>query len=211
MKADLSLKVIRHRTGREGYHLKADVPTEHVEVQDFVLTLCSDDATPWDRLLETNMTARRVHRDFQTAIRIGINADCFLGRRFADSVSNPTSEDFWAPTDGQQGIGRYNESGNRVLYLSRTPQTVSAECPPSVDRRRLFIQRFCLTLPKERLLPLGLDLEATVPHLHYLLLDSEYAPERTANFANVRNPYRATHFLAYLASLNGVTGISNRH
>jgi hypothetical protein len=54
---------------------------------------------------------------------------------------------------------------------------------------------------------LELDLETNHPYLHYLLLDSEYVPEATAEFANTQNPYRATHFLAYLGKLNGVSGI----
>jgi hypothetical protein len=84
---------------------------------------------------------------------------------------------------------------------------VSKECLSSDDKPRLFVQKFCLNFLKARMLALRLDLEAKFPHLHYLLLDSEYVPERTAEFANVQNPYRATHFLAYLASLNGVSGI----
>src|SRR2546426_843961 len=60
MKGELSLKVIRGKTGREGYHLKADRPTEHVEVQDFVLQLCRSNNTDWNRLLETNETAQRI-------------------------------------------------------------------------------------------------------------------------------------------------------
>lgn len=207
MKGELSVKVIRGKTGREGYHLKADLPTEHVEVQDFVLAVCRDDSIPWDRLLETDVIAQKLHSDFQAAIQTGITGEYFRGRRFPNSVSNPTSEQFWAPPAGQQGVRRYNEAGNRVLYLSRTRQTVSAECPARDDKRRLFIQKFCLNLPKGRMLALALDLEAKFPHLHYLLLDSENVPERTAEFANVRNPYRATHFLAYLASLNGVSGL----
>ena len=206
MKGELSVKVIRGKTGREGYHLKAGVPTEHAEVQDFVLSLCREDNTPWDRLLETNLIAQKLHGDFQTAIRMGITGEYFRGRRFPNFVSNPTSEQLFAPSAGKQR-GRYNESGNRVLYLSRTPETVMAECPPSDDKPRLFIQKFCIDFPKEYMLAFALDLEARFPHLHYLLLDNEYAPEQTAEFANVRNPYRATHFLACLASLNGVSGI----
>lgn len=206
MKGELSVKVIRGKTGREGYHLKADYPTEHVEVQDFILALCENNI-PWDRLLETNVVAQKIHSDFKAAIRIGVTGEYFRGRRFPNSVSNPTSELLFAPPAGQQGTGRYNESGSRVLYLSRTPETVRAECPPSDDKPRLFIQKFRINFPKGCMLSLALDLEARFPHLHYLLLDSEYVPERTAEFANVRNPYRATHFLEYLASLNGVSGI----
>ncbi len=171
------------------------------------MALCREVSTPLDRFLEANVIAQKIHADFQTAIRRGILGEYFRGRRFPNSVLNPTSEQLWAPSASKQKLGRYNESGNRVLYLSRTPQTVAAECPPSDDKPWLFIQKFCLNLPKERMLALTLDLELKFPHLHYLLLDSEYVPERTAEFANVRNPYRATHFLAYLASLNGVSGI----
>jgi RES domain-containing protein len=207
MKGELSLKVIRGKTGREGYHLKADHPTEHVEVQDFVSELCRSSNTDWNRLLETNETAQRIHRDFVGAIRTSIRGTYFRARSFPASTSQPTSQKLWAPPASKQAIGRYNELGNRVLYLSRNVQTVVAECPTTVEKPKLFIQKFLLNFPTRGMLPLELDLETNHPYLHYLLLDSEYVPEATAEFANVRNPYRATHFLAHLGRLNGVSGI----
>lgn len=207
MKGELSVKVIRGKTGREGYHLKADRPTEHVEVQDFVLEQCRSNNTDWNRLLETNKTAQRIHRDFKSVIRTGIWGTYFRARPFLASTSQPTSQELWAPPTGKQAIGRYNELGNRVLYLSRNVQTVAAECPTTVGKPKLFIQKFLLNFPTRGMVPLELDLETNHPYLHYLLLDSEYIPEATADFANVGNPYRATHFLAHLAKVNGVSGI----
>jgi hypothetical protein len=206
VKGELSIKAIRGRTGRHGYHLIANCPTEHAEVQNFVLGLCNEDYS-FNWLLENNATAKKTHDNFRAAIRTGITGEYFRGRRFQNSVSEATPNQFFAPPAGKQVKGRYNESGNRVLYLSRTPDTVLAECPWCPEKPRLFIQRFRLNLPKERMIALELDLETSFPYLHYLLLDSEYVPESTAEFGNVRNPYRATHFLAYLASLDRVSGI----
>jgi hypothetical protein len=113
----------------------------------------------------------------------------------------------WAPPVNKQKVGRYNQSGNHVLYLSRTAKTTAAECPPIVDRPVLFIQKFALKLPDLRMVSLELDLESKHPFLHYVLLDSEYVPEEPHEFPNVRYPYRATHFLAHLANINNVSGI----
>src|SRR6266850_3069909 len=109
MKGELSLKVIRGKTGREGYHFKADHPTEHVEVQDFVSELCRSSNTDWNRLLETNETAQRIHRDFVGAIRTSIRGTYFRARSFPASTSQPTSQKLWAPPASKQAIGRCNE------------------------------------------------------------------------------------------------------
>jgi hypothetical protein len=39
------------------------------------------------------------------------------------------------------------------------------------------------------------------------MLDSEYLPTRKDEFANLRNPYRATHFLTFLCSMVDVSAI----
>lgn len=39
------------------------------------------------------------------------------------------------------------------------------------------------------------------------MLDSEYLPAHGHEFPNVRNPYRATHFLAFLCDLAEVSAI----
>jgi hypothetical protein len=207
IEASISAEVIRAKTGRRGFHIKENSPTEHVEVQAFVLQLCETDTTDWEALLHTNRTAQKIHNDFRNAIKTGINGEYFRGRRFQVSVASPPSKELWAPPVNKQKVARYNEFANRVLYLSRTAKTIVAECPPTVDKPTLFIQKFTLQLPNLRIISLETDLESKHPFLHYVLLDSEYVPESAHEFPNVRNPYRATHFLAHLATINNVSGV----
>ena len=64
MKGELNAELQRGKTGRRGCILKRDRPTEYGEVRDFVLQVCGSDSTDWDRLLETNLTAQKIERDF---------------------------------------------------------------------------------------------------------------------------------------------------
>jgi hypothetical protein len=95
----------------------------------------------------------------------------------------------------------------RVLYLASTAALAALECNATLEKPRIFVQRFDLNLPRRRIVRLRLDLETRFPHLHYLMLDSEYLPTQGHEFANVRNPYRATHFLAYLCAAANVSAI----
>ena len=122
-------------------------------------------------------------------------------------MPEPASSEFWAPPKGEQKARRYNEHGERVLYLCRDIETVAAECQEVAERPKLLIQKFVLIFPEDKVVTLKLDLEKTSPFLHYVLLDSEYVPEETAEFPNVNNPYRATHFLTHLAKLTGVSAL----
>jgi RES domain-containing protein len=203
----LSIQVTRAPTGRKGFHLKDNIPTEHVEVQNFVQKLCETDNNDWPSFLSDNDTAQKIHNDFQRAIKTDINREYFRARRFSASALPPPSTELWAPPIGKQNVGRYNELGSRVLYLSRTADTAAAECPPDVDQPILYIQKFSLRLPKLSIVSLELDLEAKYPFLHYMLLDSEYVPDKANEFPNVQNPYRATHFIAHLAKINNVSAI----
>ncbi len=73
MKGELSVKVIRGTTGRKGYHLKDDCPTEHVEVQALTLALCEDkNKIAWARLLESNEIAKKLQSEFKATIQIGV-------------------------------------------------------------------------------------------------------------------------------------------
>jgi hypothetical protein len=212
MKTSLTLQVRRAPTGRTGFHLKDDIPTEHVEVQKFVQYLCESqsDNIDWASFLSANRTAQKIFSDFQRAIKTGIDGRYFRARRFPVSASvPPLSKELQAPPAGKQSPGRYNEQGQRVLYLSRAARIAATECPPDPDMNKplIYVQQFKLYLPMMKVVLLDLNMEASTPCLHYLLLDSEYVPEQANDLPNIRNPYRATHFLAYLASINGVTGI----
>ena len=132
----------------------------------------------------------------------------YRSRRFRVDGADPTSEEFKAPPIGTQSPLRYNEGGDqRVLYLSSNAGLAALECDATVDKPRVFVQRFDLNLPDRRIVRLRPDLEARFPHLHYLMFDSEYLPTHGHEFANVRNPYRATHFLAYLCAAADVSAI----
>jgi hypothetical protein len=61
MHGDLSLRVIRANTGREGMHLVNSVPTVHHDVQSFVLQLCETELLDWRELLRTNGLAATIH------------------------------------------------------------------------------------------------------------------------------------------------------
>jgi hypothetical protein len=210
IKTSLTLQVIRAPTGRKGFHLKDNIPTEHIEVQKFVQYLCESesDSVNWQSLLSTDNTAQKICNDFQRAIKTGIKGEYFRARRFAASASvPPLSKELHAPPVGNQSPGRYNEQGQRVLYLSRTAKIAATECRPDIDKPLIYVQQFKIYLPTLKVILLELNLEASTPFLHYLLLDSEYVPEKANELPNVRNPYRATHFLGYLASINSVAGI----
>src|SRR5690242_20137594 len=73
MKGELDAELQRGKTGRRGCILKRDRPTEYGEVRDFLLQVCGTDSTDWDRLLETNLTAQKIERDFTAAIQNGIH------------------------------------------------------------------------------------------------------------------------------------------
>lgn len=207
MRGDLSIKVIRANTGREGMHLVDSVPTAHHEVQAFVLQLCDLDALDWSELLTRNTVADTIHEQFQAASTTGIRGMFYRSCAFSVDAQAPSSADLRAPPVPVQSAGRYNEGGRRVLYLSTDSRVAALECSATPDKPRVYVQRFDLNLPHRRIVRLELDMEARFPHLHYLMLDSEYLPTRGHEFANVRNPYRATHFLAYLCSIADVSAI----
>jgi hypothetical protein len=208
VQGNLTIKVNREATGRAGFHLKSDAPTEHVAVQDFVLRICSIvEAPEWARVLESERIARRVAEDIRGATRVGLNSRYWRGREFSESAREIGPEDFGAPPSGKQSEGRYNPGGSRVLYLARDAATAGIECSRRPEASNVWVQEFSIQLPHYRWLRLELDMEERYPHLHYLLLDSEYLPDASAKFANVRNPYRATHFVVHVAEQLGIAAV----
>jgi hypothetical protein len=209
MRGDLSMKGIRENTGREGMHLVDSVPTAHAEVQAFVMELCKTEplSLDWSDLLKTNALASTIQQEFHAAATTLMPSSVYRSRHFGVDAANPTSKEFEAPHAGTQSPERYTEGDQRVLYLASTAALAALECDRTPDKPRIFVQRFDLNLPYRRIVRVRLDLEARFPHLHYLMLDSEYLPTKGHEFANVRNPYRATHFLAYLCAAAGVSAI----
>ncbi len=207
LSGSLSLKIIRGVTGREGYHSISDRPTAHAEVQEFVLRICQAEKLDWIQLLEHDAVASHVYLNSLNAVRRGILGKYFRSRPFSATGTYARSCDFGPPPLGRQGRGRYNEHGHRVHYLSRTQETAALECRATQETPRIVLQEFALNLPDAKIILLDMDLEENHPYLHYLLLDSEYPLTETSELPNLRNPYRATHFLAFVCSRIGISGI----
>lgn len=207
MRGNLSIRVARASTGREGMHLVDSVPTAHGEVQALVLQMCGTEVLDWRELLRTNALAARIRDQFQVAATGGFHGTFYRSRPFAVGHSPQSSTDLEAPRAGSQLPERYNEDGQRVLYLASSAMVAAIECRTTSDKPRVFIQRFDLDLSHRRIVRLALEMEDRFPHLHYLMLDSEYLPTQAHEFSNVRNPYRATHFVAFLCGLADVSAI----
>ena len=202
MKGSLTARKISGTTGRGGYHMIKDRPTAHSRVASFVKELCSTESTRnWGCLLLTSGIARSVYRESKQAMSIGIRGRYFRGRRFPQGKEPQSASDFGPPPPEKQDKGRYNEFGGKVLYLCRNSRTLITECPYTPEKPCLYVQPFNIQLQTASILKLDADLEERFPHLHYLLLESEYAAEGTV-FAKF--PYRATHFLAYMCRRLGV-------
>jgi RES domain-containing protein len=213
VKGTLSVKVTRGRTGREGFNLINDRPTAHPDVQRFAMELCGGIETPRKRWLRPSWwrwwwlrrsIARLIREQIEAAASTGITGTFYRGRLFAPELTQPRSADLGLPPADRQGVGRYNESGSRVLYLARSPTVALAELERSACKPLLFIQEFQLSLSSGKVLRLCDDLEVRFPHLHYLLLDSEYIPEENPY---VPDPYRATHFIAAVCRSLGISGV----
>jgi len=173
-----------------------------------VLQVCACLEPPdWAALLESDPVARSIARDVERAVSIGLSGRYWRARAFHRGLACPSPEDFGAPQPGKQPEGRYNPGGARVLYLASDARTAAAECSGQSASTAVWVQEFALDFPDLRAIRLDLDLEQLHPHLHYLLLDSEYLPDLAADFDNVRNPYRATHFLMYLCGQLGIAGV----
>lgn len=168
MRGDLSIRVTRASTGREGMHLVDSVPTAHHEVQALVLEVCGTEVLDWRELLRTNPLAATIREQFQAAASGGIHGRFYRSRSFAVGDSPQCSTDLEAPPSGTQQPGRYNEDGRRVLYLASSPKVAAVECRTTPDKPRVFIQRFDLDLSLRRIVRLEVDMEERFPHLHYL-------------------------------------------
>lgn len=204
MKGELSIKVIRGQTGRTGYYLRNDSPTEHVEIQAFAIELCNQINPNWDKILSSNKIAQQVKEDITKVMQQGISEYYYRARSFSASKI-PESNEFGAPRN--QIEHRYNENGSRVLYLAKNPLTTIKEISQNPAEPNIWVQKFNLQLPKDWIVKLDLDMEGKAPYLHYLLLDSEYIPNKLAEFPNIQNPYRATHFITYICRMFNISAI----
>jgi len=205
MKGSLTARKIISTTGRSGYYLVNDRPTEAPRVASFVHNLCSTDRIQnWGCLLLTNSIAKSINREAKQAASIGIHGCYFRGRRFPLGQHPESASDFGPPPPEKRNKGRYNEYGKRVLYLCSDLRTVATERSYTPKEPCLYVQTFDIQLDTARILKLNADLEDRFSHLHYFLLESEYAAEGTT-FAKF--PYRATHFIAEICRRLGIDAV----
>lgn len=208
MKGSLSTRKISGRTGRSGFHTLNDRPTAHAEVQSFVGKLCSDTKKyswySWYWTLISNPLAWRLYRQINSASCGGITGTYYRGRCFETDTAKPSPCELGPPPLEKQREWRYSQGKSVVFYLSRTCETAALETRTAGSKPIIFIQKFKLSIPNAKVLYLSKDLEDRYPHLHYLLLDSEYLP---AENSFVPNPYRATQFVAFLCQLRGILAV----
>lgn len=205
MKGSLTVRKISDRTGRSGFHQIDDQPTSHAAIQSFVGKLCSSSKRiSWYWVLLRHPISWKLFKQVGQAAQNGLCDSYFRSRRFANDSRSPSPSDLGPPALEKQGVGRYSEGKERVLYLSRTRQTAAVESRSDQLKPRIFVQQFDLSLHEIKVLRLADDLEERFAHLHYLLLDSEYWPDESPF---VPNPYRATHFVAFLCRLRGISAV----
>jgi hypothetical protein len=117
MKGSLSAKKTISTTGRSGYHLVNNRPTEAPRIASFVHDLCATDRKRnWGLLLRTNRIAKSINRDADQAISIGIQGHYYRGRRFSEGLEPQSSDDFRPPQ--KQDRGRYNEHGKECFIYA---------------------------------------------------------------------------------------------
>lgn len=205
MKGGLSIKKIG-RTGRSGFHQIEDHPTAHAAVQSFVGKLCSGSKSlSWYWVLLRHPIAWKLFKQVGEAAQNGLFGSYFRSRRFENDSQIPLASDFGPPSlENQKGDGRYSEERTRVLYLSATRQTAAVESRYDKSKPRIFVQQFDFSLPEIKVLRLANNLEERFPHLHYLLLASEYLPDESPFSPN---PYRATNFVAFLCRMHGISAV----
>jgi len=199
--ARLSARV-RRKSGREADHHVDNAHTVNFKVAAIVEELSAAAHVKWILFIIQRPVAWVVVRELRSAARHGLTGLFFRGRSYKRGEKPRDSNDiYWRQGAWQKHVSsgnwkpdRYNENGERVLYLSTTALTASREiAEPGCTR---FIQRFELNLPNTRSVVLDHALEVQFPYLHYLLLNSEYLPGES----HLPNPYRATHFLAFLSA-----------
>jgi hypothetical protein len=199
--AHLSVRV-RRKSGREGDHLVDNAHTVNFRLDALVKELSATEHVNWIWFIIRRPVAWVIVRQLRNAVRHGLKGLFFRGRSYKRGEKPKDSDDFYWRQDawqkhvssGKWESDRYNENGERVLYLSTTARTASREiaragCTP-------FMQRFELDLPNTLSVLLDHELETRFPFIHYLLLNSEFLPGES----HLPNAYRATHFLAYLCA-----------
>lgn len=199
--ARLSMRVLR-KSGREGDHIVDNALTVNFSLQALVKELSATECVNWILFIIRRPVTWVIVRQLRNAMRHHITGSFFRGRAYDRGEKPRDSGDFyWQPDAWQTHVSsgrwrpdRYNERGQRVLYLSTTARTAFRESDKAGCAQ--FIQRFEVDLPNTRSVILDHELETRFPYIHYLLLNSEYLPGES----HLPNPYRATHFLAFLSA-----------
>ncbi|MGA2327801.1 MAG: RES family NAD+ phosphorylase [Bryobacteraceae bacterium] len=178
-------------------------------VDSFVGALCEKKDVCWPWYILTRRIGWIIVDELATAWKAGLSITAFRAREFHGGQTPASPRDiYWTVSSWREHVRRgswqperYDETGERVLYLSTTPETALREAKRGTDP--VYLQRFQLDLPTTKTVTLGHDLEQRAPHLHFLLLSSEYPREGS----RLQNPYRATHFLSYACAVLRIDAI----
>jgi hypothetical protein len=110
----------------------------------------------------------------------------------------------------EQRENRYNQPGQRALYLAKTVATVVDETAGR-DGEDIFVQEFALDLGAARALLLEQDMRKSFPHLYCLLLFAEKLPLDAEQIApassSFRYPYRVGQFIRSVCDSQGVLAV----
>jgi hypothetical protein len=171
------------------------------EVQQFAAQLTRGPAD--ESLLEFGTgvpVGTRIADEFVKSVSIGLTGSYYRGRWLAE---NEVAEHQFTRPPGVQRAGRYNLSGDSVLYLASDASVVHSELARREEAgKALFVQEFALQLDDVRVVSVqgpGLTAE-----LDALLFFSETIPTEASD-----DPasYRPSQFLRLLADREDVEAI----
>lgn len=168
------------------------------EVECFVRLALKEDPSTWRSLLQENVVGNALIEEASRATRIGLKGIYYRARSFAFDPGKLEPKDFFRAPKGKVSIGRYNNAGEPILYLSRSAETAVSEV--SGKASLVFVQKFLIDLSSAQWIPFDLDLERTCPHLNSLLFLSEGVPMD----GEESHVYRASHLVRTLAEVCNV-------
>lgn len=208
-RGSLSISVISGTTGRRYPFLRDDEPTECYQVQEFALALCqSREPQDWTAIFSDYPAARILDAQIRQAAKLGLQEIYYRGIAFPEAAV-PESSDFGPPNVQEEN--RYNEAGQRALYLAKTLATVVEETSPP-EGQDLFVQKFALAFADVKVLVLDEDMETTFPHLHCLLLYAERIPLEAEQLEQSPSspfpqPYKVGHFIRHVCDSHSIVAV----
>lgn len=190
-------------TGREGIVHDSEEDIPHPKVREFIENVTSRSKEPnWNDIINQDSFAKEILAECRDAKVDGLHGSYYRARVVDENASPLSTPQLLSPPEDKVSIGRYNQVGDAVLYLAQTPETAAIEVRAN-GQEQVYIQRFEIGAPDLSYIRLGSEMEQEFPHLHHLLLLSEYLPER----AGAEEAYWPTHFLREACEQLGISAI----